>query len=306
MVFGMAFLGGLIFGVSYGVSRLSEVTLADLSLDGEQISEVAGTYIEKIDSPIVDKLIDTSGTEAKKDAPKEKPLFTLALLSDSHNDNENLKKALSLVKEKGVTQLVFLGDYTAVGSIPELESAKATMDASGLTYYSIPGDHDLWKSSGVTNFTQVFGKRYQKVQTGGITLLLLDNSDNSDGVDKEQLDWFVKELQTLDKEGMNFVVISNPLHNTNGLGKLMGENDEEVESQAKLLLSLIREAPVKAVFSGDNHLSGKYTDPVKEDLLHIGVGAITAISEARNLQTPRFDYLHIYKDGRFEVEEIVL
>jgi len=306
LVLGVTFLGGLIFGVSYSVSRLSEVTLADLYNGYGPLSEVAGSYIEKIDSPIVDKIVDSANLDSQEDEPEAKVVFKIALLSDSHNDNDNLAKALDVVKEEGVEEVIFLGDYTAFGPISELTAAKKVMDNSGLTYYSIPGDHDLGSTGDATNFTKVFDKRYQKLRLNGVTLILLDNSDNEKGVDNAQLEWFTKELLALKKDEVNFVIMANPLYNTNGLNKLMGENDEAVSKQAVLLLSLVREAPVKAIFSGDNHLSGEYKDPVKEGLMHIGVGALTDIPEARNLQSPRFDYLTVYEDGTFKTKEEVL
>ncbi len=285
---------GLIYGVSYSVSYLSKLTLGELYVKTLPVSQVAGDYIERLPLPL------GQDSAAKKET--EKIILKLALLSDSHNANSNLEKALKISKEKSANDVIFLGDYSNVGTEEELSKAKKVMDDSDLSYYSIPGDHDLWKSGSANNFLKAFGERYQKVEIEGVKLILVDNSDNEVGVDKEQLDWFTSELSKLKEGSIAFVFMSNPLYNKNGF-KLMGENSETVKDQANLLLSLIRNSPVKAVFAGDNHISDRSTDPEKPSLEHVVAGAL---AEDRNPQSPRFDFLNIYEDGSYEVEEVVL
>src|SRR3990167_8157658 len=236
-----------------------------------------------------------------------KPYITVSLMSDSHESNDLLAKALEIASQKNIGQVFYLGDYTDLGVEEALISAKKVMDNSGLKYYSLPGDHDLWKTVGPENFIKVFGKNYQSVTLSGFKFVMLDNSANYTVIDLAQMDWFTKELEDAD-----FVLVPQPLyHSTNNrvMGVVNGEEVKEVRKQALEILALIRESEVKAVIAGDHHSSSTNTDPEKGNLKHIVVGAITktrAGDGVVNLQTPRFSLLKIYNDDSFELEEVVL
>ncbi len=296
----MVVLSGVVYGVSYFVSQLSNLTFADLSLNSlsfSSFSEVAGNFAKKPGIPQV------AGKSVKNNVSNQRnKVLELGVLADSHNENDNLKAALDKAKEMGIKYVVYLGDYTSVGTVKELGDAKKVMDDSGLVYYSIPGDHDLWKSGDYTNFVNVFGDRYQTLKINGISLILVDNSDNDRGIDNIQMDFLASELAKLDAKAIAFVFMSNPLYNKTNF-KLMGENNENVKKQGELLLSLLRSSPVKAVIAGDNHLSSRSVDPKKEGLEHIVVGSL---AKDRNLQPPRFDVLTVYDNGTYDINEITL
>lgn len=292
---------GIVYGVSLGLSGISNLTLFDLYAKFRPASEVAGVYIDKVNDKVGNPL-DKIGL-ANKFSPKEgtrSAVLRVCFLADSHNDNENLAKGLALCKAKKPDFALFLGDYTAVGSEKELTNAKKIMDASGIKYYSIPGDHDLYNSEGVTNFVSVFGKSYREVVLDKFRFILVDNSDNYKGVSAEELAWFYEKLKPSKK--FTYVVMSNPVYNYGGF-KLMGENSEKVSAQRDEILKKIQESEVKAVFSGDNHLSSVSADSVRSGLIHYVVGALT---RDRNLQTPRFSVGVFYDTGDLEYSEVVL
>ena len=98
--------------------------------------------------------------------------------------------------------MIGLGDWTDVGTIRELEAAKKVFDESGLKYYVIPGDHDLWdgrnqelaESEGsevgivaLSNFKAVFGEPTRDFEQNGVRFLLIDNSDIYRGIGKAVL-----------------------------------------------------------------------------------------------------------------------
>lgn len=227
---------------------------------------------------------------------------TIGLLADSHNDNDNLQKASQKAKELGAESIIYLGDFSSWGAVSELSAAKKVLDESGVEYFSIPGDHDIAQSKGPSNFVSVFGSRYRTQLVGGVRFIMVDNSDNYGGVDKDQLSWLTDELERSKDQIPTFLAIGNPLYNSDGF-RLMGENSETVKQQADLLLRIIRNSSVKAIFSGDNHLSSRSADPEKQGLEHIVVGALT---KERNLQSARFSMLYVYEDGTYKYEEVVL
>lgn len=288
----------VIFGVTYGVSlylsRLSTMTLSQ----AYKSASVAGNYIDKTPAG---KVADKLGLAADKaqEVSAKKEVLKVALLADSHTDNANLAQALKQVKADGVKTVFFLGDYSNVGTVAQLNEAKTVIDGSGIKYYSIPGDHDLWQTIGPKNFLDVFGSRYQTVSLSKAIFIMVDNSDNDRGVDSEQLSWLTAELDKLKEGDLAFILISNPLYNTANF-KVMGENNENIANQKDLLLSLIRNSKVKAVIAADSHLSSQSVDPQKPSLKHITIGALT---NDRNLQSPRYAHLTLYEDSTFAVKD---
>ncbi len=263
---------------------------------GSKSGEVAGGGFKiNIDALAGKKASDSSEGKVIK--------TTLGIVTDSHNFNDNLEKAVSKAKDKGARNLAFLGDYSDVGTVKELADGKKVMDASGLWYFSIPGDHDHDLGDGaLSHFNEVFGARYGVKVVDGVRLVWLDNSANYTLIDQAQMDWFTKTLSASSDGVPTFVFLSNPLYNKDGF-KLMGELNEDVKFQANQLLSILRNSSVKAIFAGDNHLSSRSADPIKSEIEHIVVGSL---AKERNLQTPRFGMLYVFEDGSFKFEEVVL
>ncbi|MEK7595855.1 MAG: metallophosphoesterase [Patescibacteria group bacterium] len=308
----------LVYSVTFGIKWVSDYGLPGVLVKALPLSSVAGKYIDlsKVYLPelkavqkdkLDEELVSSSNTtENLKNAfgntetLSGEPLLTLCLLSDSHNDNAVLEKAFVMSKELKCEYVFFLGDFSSVGAISELEQAKRVMDAGGLPYYSLPGDHDLWKSGDVGNYTLVFGDPNKKIILRGMTFLFLDNSNNETGVSKSNLVWFTDELASLDSGDVAFVLLSNPLYNKSQF-KLMGENSETVREQANMLLKLIRNSEIITVIAGDNHLSSRSADPEKPSIEHIVVGALT---RSRNLQNPRFSQLTLFKSGNYKLKEV--
>ncbi|NMB69792.1 metallophosphoesterase [candidate division WWE3 bacterium] len=225
----------------------------------------------------------------------------LAILADVHSDYTNLKKALDKTKAMGISKIFFLGDYTKLGLIEDLTAAKKIMDSYDIDYYSLAGDHDLWKSVGYENFFEVFGAKKQTVTIEGVKFVFLDNGANYTVVDSENIEWFKKEVTDAD-----FVVLSQPLYYpklNKYMGKVNGEDVTELMTQRNMLLDIIRGTDVKAVIAADLHISDSVSDPVKPKLNHVLVGALTG---ERNLQSPRFSVFKYFDDSSYELEDVVL
>lgn len=234
--------------------------------------------------------------------------FRLLLLADSHSDNTNLDKALSQAIKQfpDLKFIIGLGDYTEVGTIGELKNAKKELDSSGLRYFLIPGDHDLWdcrnRSLAPTAcFEEVFGPPYQSFAFEGFRFILLDNSDNYVGFDSEQLAWIRRELEQVRQEEVKgiFIFVHEPLYHPSS-DHFMGRVTKELASQAKNLISQVAEAGVKKVFFGDIHYFSEYEEP-GSGLEMVTVGAVGI---ERNPQAPRFAVVSVFEDGSIEIEDI--
>ena len=303
-------LTALVLGIALFVKEISTMSykrvisitaplLAKVGLSSDKAGEVAGEFIKRAS----DTDINTGNTIKGTSDPlkNSEPVVTFAIFSDPHSDNLDLLKAISKTKNLSVDTIFHLGDHTDLGVVDKLEEAKKILDESSLKYYTIPGDHDLWQSVGVGNFTQVFGDNFHSITLKGVKFIMLDNSANYTVIDAKLTAWFTKEVKNAD-----FVLLSQPLYHPT-FNRVMGVVDDEditkVKDQALEILNLIRQSKVKAIIAGDQHTSSISIDTQRPTLSHIVVGAITS---ERNLQSPRFSVLRVYADGNYKVEDIIL
>ncbi len=235
-------------------------------------------------------------------------LLKVALVADSHSDNQKLSQALSEAREKGVKLVIGLGDYSDVGTVDELKAAKAVFDASGLPYYLTAGDHDLWdgRDKGVGaeyNFISVFGSPYQSFSVEGIRFLTIYNSDNYQGLGTVQMKWLEDEVQRIKESSpKTFLVFTHePLYHPSS-DHYMGKDKPSLKIQAEEVINILKQAGVNEVFFGDTHYFTRYQDP-KTNLKMVVVGALTS---TRNLQSPRFAIIDVYQDGSYNIEDIEL
>lgn len=235
-------------------------------------------------------------------------LFRFLLVADSHNDNTNLNKAINQGKLKypDLKFIIGLGDYTEVGTIQELENAKKEFDNSGLRYFLIPGDHDLWDCRNrslppTACFSQVFGPSYQYFEFESFEFLLLNNSDNYIGFDDKQTVWIATELEKIkgDKPKGLFAFVHTPLYHPSS-DHVMGWVEKNLKSQAGGLIFQLKDAGVTKVIAGDIHFFSDYNEP-KTNTAMMTIGAVTI---ERNPQAPRFAVASIFEDGTIKVEDI--
>jgi len=231
---------------------------------------------------------------------KEKPFkLRIGLIADTENDWDNTKKALDEIKSKNIEYVFHVGDLTQLGVSEDFQSIKKLFDNSGLKVYSVPGDRDLWKSSGVSGYEKWFGASYQFVTIGEIAFLFIDNANEYEGIGPEEWNFIEQNVKS-----SNFVILHNPLHVSSfALGrKGMGEYSDEVDAQRIRLLGLIRPTNVKAVFAGDQHIFSENVDEESNDLFHYVVGSL---NQERSL-SPTYVILTVYEDEDYFVENINL
>lgn len=232
--------------------------------------------------------------------------FRFAIVTDSHNDNTNLRRALNQARQEGARFIVGLGDYTDTGTIDELRNSKIEFDTVSLPYYVIAGDHDLWdsrdkKGDAILNFKEVYGDPYQSFGYQSLRMILIYNSDNYLGLDPLQLDWIETEVERARNDGVELIFIASsiPLYHPSS-DHVMGKTEPKLKNQAEHLISIFEKAGVTEVFAGDTHVFSRYEEP-KSALKMTTVGALTSV---RNPQAPRFVLVDVYTDGSYNVQDI--
>lgn len=240
--------------------------------------------------------------------PASGGVIKFLLITDTHSDNDNLQKAINQARQTypDLSFIIGLGDYSTVGILTELKEAKVELDRSGLRYFLIAGDHDLWdgrdkqKDPG-ENYKQVFGPLYQSFTLNNFKFLLLDNSDNYKGISKEQQDWITDQLEKSKKEGVSgvFVFIHEPLYHPSS-DHFMGRVEKDLKQQAQSLIFQLKAFGVKKIFSGDIHYFSEYEEPVTK----LSMVTVGAVSGERNPQIPRFAVVTVFADGLTKVEDV--
>lgn len=234
--------------------------------------------------------------------------FKFVLVADSHNDNGNLRKALTQAKQnfQDLKFIVGLGDYTDVGTLDELKKAKDELDLTGLRYFLIPGDHDLWDGrdkglSPIANFNQTFGPTYQSFIFNQFKFILINNADNYIGIDNNQQNWISEELEKSKEEATKgiFVFIHEPIYHPSS-EHTMGSVEAKLKLQAKSLIYQLKAAGIKKLFAGDIHYFSEYEEPeTKLSMVTVGAAGLE-----RNPQVPRFAVVTIFEDGSSRVEDV--
>lgn len=251
------------------------------------------------------------------------PLFSFAVIGDPESDIENLNKALVLSKEKQESFVVLVGDLTSTGTVKQLEAVKMALDSSGLKYYVIPGNHDLWYGREVciekkkensldtcTNtdtFNEVFENNFSNSISNNHNFLFLDNSDEWLGFGSQQLDWLNNQYNNITIQQFNnlaIIFLHIPLYYP-GSTYIMGDKSAMVKSQANDLLNKLCQTKPMAVFYGHLHYAKNYEYSCKNGN-KLAMMTVGSVNRNRNAQLPRFIKVDIFSDQSFKIEEIIL
>jgi predicted phosphodiesterase len=339
-VVSMVFIATFVLSVTYGIRFLSQsspagqlATLTNSLPQNSKFGEVAGILTQRLEENKLNELesdysnqppfkdqqtptadvtpVDTTKSDTLSTSPPpsdnvKNNEMVLAVFADSHNDSHNMSLAIQRARDAQVEVIVHLGDHTNLGLVEDLQNAFTSLSSSGMTYYAVPGDRDLWKTSGPQNFKDIFGSNRHAFILDDSKFVVFDNSMNFSNIPQDDLDWFLKEVETAD-----FVFLSQPLYHPSNkvMGNFEGEEIVNVKKQAQQMLDAIRNSNVKAVFAGEHHMSSETPDPQDPKLMHYVSGAVTRTINDRPqsiLQTPRFSLLKLKADGVYEVSEIIL
>ncbi len=348
-----AFVLGIAFSVkqlaafdSGAFAKITSPYLAKLGLGENMIGEVAGQFFKRVadlgggadDSSSNTEESATSEipsttytrTDSQRIAPEGQVLFSLAIIADSHiandkpeyiNNKEHLRTGLSKVKELGlgIDTIVHTGDITNLGVLGDLQEAKQILNDSGLKYYALPGDRDLFQSVGTANFLKVFGDSKFVFEKDGVKFVGLDNSASYTPISQETMTWFKNEIADAD-----FVIFSQPLYSDGYLlfnylymgssgeeaaDASLAEKQAEVKAQRDELLEAVRGSNVKAILAGDHHRSDSAVDAEEPSLEHYVIGATSEVVGEYSqsiLQPQKFGVLKVYENGGYMVEDILL
>ena len=312
-------ISALLLGIIIIISKISST---DNITKSGKMSKIFTLFSSKIQNSENNEIGEVNQEEISgSDFINKLALFKICIISDIHQDLENLKKIGEKIKTSGCDKMFIIGDLTNYGDVESLKNVRDIVNTFGIEYYAIPGDHDIADSLDSDNFNKVFGINYHVMEYEGVRFMLIDNSPNFTEISKTQMTWIQKNIGNVD-----FIVISQPLF-TQGLnppfdvtymGSMLNtpqdddikEKQQLVRDQGQELLDLIRKnKQIKAIFAGEHHRSSKIEDSDRGGLFHYVVGAVTGTVNdlpQSAIQTSRFSVISIYEDGGYYVDDVLI
>jgi predicted MPP superfamily phosphohydrolase len=180
--------------------------------------------------------------------------ISFAVISDIHSDFQNLQKVLDKIKNDKMDFVIIAGDLTTVGAASEFKKVKDLLDKSGLKYYVIPGNHDYYKKTAITNpFLDVFSLSYESFQINQTKFILIDNAGD---VDQVQSNWI--DGQIADCPKLYCLVFSHMPLNHEYLLHIMGEDNPKIALEAKSLVKKLVDFKIKKLYAGHIHYLSDY------------------------------------------------
>lgn len=239
---------------------------------------------------VIDKPVVLYPTEIN-----DKPV-KFGVMADVHLDWDNFEKFLKISKQRGEEFVIVAGDLTSLGKENELVSARNVVDRSGVKYYVVPGNHDLWMANKTKEplFNQVFGRDYQSFKQGNNKFILVNNG-NYLGLGNNQWLWLQNEVGEC--RVLTCVAVMHMPLNHNFSNHIMGEGSTMVTVEASNLIKLFQENNVREIIAGHLHYSTSY------ELGGIRTTIVGAVSEERNNQTPRYTEF-VIDNGQLEREVV--
>lgn len=180
--------------------------------------------------------------------------ISFAVISDIHSDYQNLEQVLSKIKNDQMDFIVVAGDLTTVGGLKELQKVKEILDKSNIKYYVIPGNHDYYERTKLTNpYKDVFKSSYESFQINKIKFILIDNAGN---FEKTQSDWVDNQIADCPK--LHCLVFAHMPLNHEYLKHIMGEDNLTIAKQAKNLVKKLVEFKIQKLYTGHIHYLSDY------------------------------------------------
>jgi len=312
-------ISALLLGIIIIISKISST---DNVTKSSKMSKIFTLFSSKIQNSENNEIGEVNQEEISgSDFINKLALFKICIISDIHQDLEDLKKTGEKIKTSGCDKMFIIGDLTNYGYVESLKNVRDIINTFGIEYYAIPGDHDIADSLDSDNFNKVFGINYHVMEYEGVRFMLIDNSPNFTEISKTQMTWIQNNVGNVD-----FIVISQPLF-TQGLnppfdvtymGSMLNtpqdddikEKQQLVKNQGQELLDLIRKnKQIKAIFAGEHHRSSKIEDSDRGGLFHYVVGAVTGTVNdlpQSAIQTSRFSVISIYEGKEYSVEDVLM
>ena len=198
--------------------------------------------------------------------------------------DEIKEKVIAEIKRLNPEAIIHCGDFTHFGSREDFAYGKEILDATGIEWYAVPGNHDAFACDVKDEMRKKYdmaagrGFHYSKL-FGRIAVLFLDVCAFADGkhfsIDDSTLIW-LESFLIENSDRLVFLVCHIPIKHRNVIsnngtlfdndgfitGKLFGrhfdDNIGKIKNVDKIKKIIRQNAHIKIVFSGHWHINSLY------------------------------------------------
>ena len=198
--------------------------------------------------------------------------FYFAQLTDIHIGSIVLPEGVKLNLQWALNELhsfsprpeilLCTGDCVCNGLRAELEEFKSLMADSEIPYAALPANHDLWGEADDSVWQELIGPMRKSAVAGNFKFLLWNDIKRINGVwtnefTAEDRAWLTAELEDAKKRGLHVIA---GVHNPPDLRKNYTSNCSRWHNtDVEQLFELLSAYGVKALISGDYHVSDRWT-----------------------------------------------
>jgi 3',5'-cyclic AMP phosphodiesterase CpdA len=130
--------------------------------------------------------------------------FKFIVCGDPQNNYERFGKILEAAKS--VDFLIIAGDETGSGTPTEFGNFVNLMKNSGVTYYCVPGNHDVVTSPVDQAYSTYLGQPYRSFDHKNTHFVLIDNSSERLGFYPGERDWVRADLKAARRNGSEHII----------------------------------------------------------------------------------------------------
>lgn len=136
--------------------------------------------------------------------PGSSERFKFIVCGDPQNNYEEFGKILEAARS--VDFLIIAGDETGSGTPTEFGNFVNRMKSSGVTYYCVPGNHDVATSPVSDAYTSYLGQPHRSFDYMNAHFVLIDNSSQQLGFYPQERDWVRGDLEAARKKGFEHTI----------------------------------------------------------------------------------------------------
>jgi len=207
------------------------------------------TVTDPVQSESVTRTLETTASQ---------PAYTFAVCGDNRTigiESGILPKIIESAISRGAAFMVDTGDVSGSGEPDELLLYQNLADASGLRFYTVPGNHDVGSGGISEAYSEIIGAYYYSFEYGGDNFIIVDNADDRTGIDGVQMQWLSETLNAGGGKPHQFVFAHVPVADPSlPSNHVSGEKGGEGLRSGQALVEMAASQPnVDAFFFGHIH-----------------------------------------------------
>jgi Icc-related predicted phosphoesterase len=145
-----------------------------------------------------------ASTSASSEASDSHASFKFIVCGDPQNDYEVFDKVLAAAQS--VDFLIVAGDLTGSGTATEFGNFMDRIRASGVKFYSVPGNHDVATMPVGEGYARYVGPPHSSFDFKNTHFLLIDNSTPSLGFYPTERQWASADLKAASAKGFEHMI----------------------------------------------------------------------------------------------------